>query len=48
VVQSGEPKELKVPATDTVAIEDQPQPSLEMGIIDKLAHPTTCNLIVLV
>jgi hypothetical protein len=29
-------------------IENQPQPSLGPDIIDNLAHPTTCNFIVLV
>jgi hypothetical protein len=42
------PEGIELPAADTIAIENQPQPSLESDIIDNLAHPTTCNLIVLV
>jgi hypothetical protein len=48
VAWSEGPEGLEVPAADTIAIEYQPQPSLESNTIDNLAHPTTWNLIVLV
>jgi hypothetical protein len=45
---SGGLEGLKVPVVDTVEIKDQPHPSLESDTIENLAHPTTCNLIVLI
>jgi hypothetical protein len=38
--------ELQVPASGLV--EGQPLPSIEPDMIDTLAQPTTCNLILLV
>jgi hypothetical protein len=31
-----------------IGIEELPRPSLEPDMLDTMAHPTTCNLVVLV
>jgi hypothetical protein len=48
VAGSGRPQRLEVATFGPVGIEEPPRPSLELNTIDTLAHPTTCNLIVLI
>jgi hypothetical protein len=40
--------ELQVPASRPIEGHKQPLPSLELDMIDSLAQPTACNLILLV
>jgi hypothetical protein len=39
---------LEVAAFGPVEGHEEPQPSLEPDTIDNLAHPTTCNLVIMV
>jgi hypothetical protein len=48
VPESGQPQGLEVAKSRPVGVREPPLPSLELDTIDKLAHPTACNLVVLV
>jgi hypothetical protein len=49
IARGGRPQgELQVPASGLVGGHEQPLPSVESDMIDNLAQPTTCSLILLV